>query len=204
MRVIVSLRKMHSILGLMLVIPILGWVMTGMIFIFKPGYDEAYQQLTPKFYAIEQYDFTIPSDKWREVRIVKSVLGQHLLVKTEHQWQHLDWVKFLPMPMPSVEEQIRFLTDAISSNRERYGVIEESKEGGYMTSTGVLLSLNWDTLSIYQSGNDTRFINLFYKIHYLQWLGNKKANIALAVIVLSLLLLLITYGLVLYFRRRIG
>lgn len=199
-----NLRKIHSILGLMLVIPILGWVITGMIFIFKPGYGEAYQQLTPKFYAIEQYDFTIPADKWREVRVVKSVLGKHLLVKEEHQWLHIDEVSFQPMPMPSVEEQILFLSDAISSNIERYGVIEEGKEGVYMTSTGVELSLNWNTLSIYQSGNDTRLINLFYKIHYLQWLGNKKANIALAVIALSSLILLICYGLVLYARRRRG
>lgn len=197
-----NLKKIHTALGLILVIPLLAWIVTGVIFIFKPGYGEAYQQIIPKFYAIDRYDFTIPDNKWSEVRIVQTVLGKHLLVKMEHQWQHVDLVDFTPMPMPSIQEQIRFLTDAISINSERYGVVEEKKGDVYVTSTGVELSLNWDTLSIYQTGNDTRLINLFYKIHYLQWLGNKTANITLAVVGLSLLLCLIFYGVILYLRRR--
>lgn len=204
MSAVLNLKKIHSILGLILVLPIIGWIFTGMIFLFKPGYGEAYQQISPKFYTIDQYDFTIPENSWSEVRVVKTILGDHLLVKAEHQWQHLNLASFKPAPLPSTKDQIRFLTDAISSHSERYGTVEGKEGDVYVTSTGVELSLNWDTLSIYQSGNDTKLINLFYKIHYLQWLGNKKANITLAVVALSLLLLLILYGVVLYFRRRRG
>lgn len=202
MSAVLNLKKIHTTLGLILVIPLIGWVLTGMVFLFKPGYGEAYQQISPKFYAIDHYDFSLPENSWSEVRVVKSVLGNHLLVKDEHQWQHLNLADFKPWPLPSSEDQIRLLTDAIAGHSERYGTVEGRDGDVYVTSTGVELRLNWNTLSIYQSGSDTQLINLLYKIHYLQWLGNKQANIVLAVFGLLLLSLLMSYGVVLYLRKR--
>lgn len=199
---VLNLKKIHTILGLILIVPITGWVITGMIFLFKPGYGEAYEQISPKFYTIDQYGLTIPDTGWSEVRIVRTILGKHLLVKNDHQWQHLNLIDFKPLPIPSIEDQIRLLTDAVSGSRERYGVVESKKGDVFVTSTGVELSFQWDTLRIYQSGNDTKLIDVFYKIHYLQWLGNKTANILLAVLALLMLLFLIGCGVAMFLRRR--
>ena len=94
-------------------------------------------------------------------------------------------------PLPSEDDQIRLLHDAVKKNSHRYGHIEKRLDNAFITSTGVSLHLNWNTLSIQQTGRDTQLINQLYKIHYLQWLGNKQANILLATAALLILTLLV-------------
>lgn len=195
-------KKIHKFIGLLLLAPLLGWIVTGAVFILKPGYAGAYEQISPKFYALENHVVIQPAQAWSEIRILRTVLGQHLLVKIDGQWQHLDPTNLRSPRTPSMEQERRLLIDAISANKERYGEIETRTETGYVTSTGVELTLDWNSLKISQSGYDTKLINRLYKIHYLQWLGNKQGNVVFGVLGLSLLGLLVFYGMALYIRQR--
>ena len=197
-------RKIHKIAGLILVLPFIGWIITGLIFLTKPGYDGAYQQIAPKVYPIEQ-GFTVNTQPgWLELNIKRTILGYHLLVKQGSETLHLDAQNLAIFPQPSESDIILLLEDAIAINRERYGIIspnntERHSQGlnsTYVTTTGVELTLDWNTLSIRQRGLDTKIINTLYKIHYLQWLGQRQINLALGVLGLLGLTLLVYYGVV--------
>ena len=76
------MRKFHKILGLVLVLPFVGWAVTGVFFFIKPGYSEAYQSLKVKSYPISsRLPALTPSPDWQEIRWTESVIGLHLLVK---------------------------------------------------------------------------------------------------------------------------
>lgn len=195
-------NKVHRVLGLVLVLPLLGWIFTGTVFLVKPGYSGAYEMPVPKLYSLEREIAISPHESWTELRVVKTILGEHLLVKVDGAWQNLNINTLEPQSPPAEAQAFLLLDDAISSNRERYGSVELSENGSYFTSTGVELKFNWDSLYISQSGNDTKLIDTLYKIHYLQWLGQKEANAALGLAGLLALTLLVFYGIVLYVRRR--
>lgn len=190
--------------GLILLLPLLGWILTGMVFLIKPGYAAAYEQIRPKLYALENSNPIPVKNSWLEVRFFRTILGDHLLAKMDGKWQHFNAKSLKLQVPPTAKQEALLLSDAISHNNERYGNIKSGGSGLYITSTGVELSLNWDSLSISQKGHDTQLINTLYKIHYLQWLGHKKANIVLGVMGLLLLTLLVCYGVILYVRRRCG
>lgn len=118
------------------------------------------------------------------------------------QWQHINPITLKPITPPNAEEIHLLLADAISVKPQRYGQLEQKKGDTHITTTGVELTLDWNTLSISQQGNDTRLISTLYKIHYLQWLGHKEANKVLGIAGLVALALMVYYGLILYLRRR--
>ena len=61
-----------------MVIPFLGWALTGLVFFIKPGYTEAFEILSIKTYG-NQEPFLVPANSnWLEVRMLKSVLGKIL------------------------------------------------------------------------------------------------------------------------------
>ncbi len=180
----------------------LGWTITGVIFFIKPGYKGAYDQLVVKTYPISQV-LTISSDyEWQEVRLIKTVLGQHLLVKKEDKLVHLDAKSLAEVPMPDKAQLTLLLEDAFTKNPSRYGRVLTVDNDTITTSTGVEVILNWKTLTLRQKGNDSRLINLFYKIHYLQWTPNKEFNQVLGIFGLFLLLTLTVFGIRIYIKGR--
>lgn len=198
----IALRKVHTVVGLILLLPFLGWVLTGAVFLFKPGYDGAYEKINLKFYPVEHRNISLPENAWLEIRLLKTVLGEHLLVKSDGEWQQLNTATFELRAKPSEQAQRQLLMEAISQNHERYGSLERREGDVFITSTGVELRLNWNTLTVHQMGNDTKLIKLLYKIHYLQWLGHEGANKVMGISGLFLLLVLALYGLLLYLRKR--
>ena len=65
-------RNIHKVIGLILVLPMIGWTFTGLIFFLKPGYEGAYEQLALKTYPLEK-SFSIPSSKqWVEARLISA------------------------------------------------------------------------------------------------------------------------------------
>ncbi len=183
-------------------IPILLWVITGFIFLTKPGYQEAYEQLSPRLYPIEQ-SITIPvSGKWSEVRLIRTTLGHHLLVSANGGQKNLHPLSFAEAPLPSKDDLFTLINDATSYNTERYGKAVSVTDNQITTNTGVVISINWQAMTLHQQGSDTKFINTLYKIHYLQWLGETTANKVLGILGLLLLLWLIILGLYNYARAR--
>jgi len=167
----VKTRKLHKITGLILLAPFIAWSLTAVFFLVRPGYEEAYERPQLKQYPLEA-GFSIPANAaWTEVRLFNTILGKHLIVKESGTWRHLDGDTLEEKPYPSETELRLLLEEAFSFNPERYGSIATIDDIGIHTTTGVDITLDWNTLSIFQNGKDTRAIDQIYSIHYLEWTG---------------------------------
>jgi uncharacterized iron-regulated membrane protein len=187
--------RIHKVIGVILTVPLLAWSLTGIVFLIKPGYDGAYEKLVVKTHPMEQ-SFTLgPHESAHEARLTRTVLGYHLLLNGSDGRQHLEPATLKPKALPSEEDTTRLIQDAIAVNPDRYGVIVEFFEGQAITSTDVVITLDWLNLSLAQSGRDTRLIDTLYKMHYLQWLGWPTADVMLGAAGIVLLLLLTGLGL---------
>ena len=187
--------RAHKVIGVILTVPLLAWSLTGIVFLIKPGYDGAYEKLSVKTHPMEK-SFTLgPQENAHEARLTRTVLGYHLLLNGSGGRQHLEPATLKPKALPSDADTARLIQDAIEVNPDRYGVIVEFAEGQAITSTDVVITLDWLNLSLAQSGRDTRLIDTLYKIHYLQWLGWPTADVALGTAGIVLLLLLTGLGL---------
>jgi hypothetical protein len=185
-----------------MLVPFLAWAITGFVFFIKPGYAGAYDLLTPRTYPLEQSAVPLKSDpSWREVRYLRTILGNHLLVRTEDGWSQLDPLTYQPRKRPTNDEVKLLVKDAIALNPRRYGEVSAVSENKITTSSGVEITLNWDTLSLSQRGKDTDRIDLLYKIHYLQWTGIKSVDKVLGMLGIALVIVLTTLGLWLALKR---
>ncbi|MFK7733615.1 MAG: hypothetical protein AB8B48_18490 [Pseudomonadales bacterium] len=194
-------RRYHKLFGMLLILPMLGWVLTGAVFMLKPGYDDAFALLPVKTYPINAPLTIAPDASWREMKLIQTVLGQHLLIAMEESRVHLHPDTLADYVRPSDEDLMRLIDDATSHNRHRYGQIEGISNGIAHTSSGIEISVNWQSLSLHQKGKDTRLINQLYKVHYLQWTPSELLNKLLAVLGLGLLLGLTVLGIRLIIKK---
>ena len=197
-----KVKKLHRWVGIALLLPMLAWPITGFIFLVKPGYKNAYESISIRFYPIEQPLSVKTKNGWEEVRFVKTILGHHLIARDHGGWKHFDPVSLNAISMPDSDVLTRLVEDAVTSNKARYGQITHSDGNIFYTDTGTELTLDWSTLSLKQKGSDTRLIGLFYKIHYLQWTPFEMINQVLGVLGLILLLFLTALGFKLSFTKR--
>ena len=195
-------RKLHKIIGLILLLPMLGWTVTGLVFFIKPGYQAAYQQLSVKQYPLNQTLALTPQAHWQEAKLVTTILGDHLLVKTDSGRLHLDPMTLTEQASPSEQAFKNLLNDAFTRDNKRYGEIVSVEGLSATTNTGDEVTLNWQTLRLSQKGQDTALINLLYQVHYLQWTPSKSVNQVLGILGLILLFLLSMLGLRIYIKQR--
>src|SRR5262249_38722550 len=152
------------------------WAVTGLIFFLKPGYKEAYESLQPRTYGFDnQIDIT-PGSDWLEFRYLRTILGNHLLARTANGWLHLDPNGMVERPPPDEEAVRQLCQDAFSSNPSRYGTVISVDRNRVLTDTGIRVTLDWNRLAFEQRGRDTDRIELFYRLHYLQWTGARRAD----------------------------
>ncbi len=195
-------RQVHRTLGLILLLPFFAWAATGLVFFIKPGYGGAYDMPAVKTYPLTS-PVTIPArEEWLEYRVVRTVLGEHLMVRTESGWSHLDPRTLKPRPRPQAADIARLLNDAFLENPERYGRVADASEQEILTTTGVRVKLYWDTLSLSQRGTDTVWIDRLYKIHYIQWTGIKTLDQILGLSALAGIVGLSLLGLRLFLAGR--
>ncbi len=194
-----KLRKLHRIIGLVMLLPLFGGAITGLVFFLKPGYEGAYELLQPKTYPLDGQVIIKPDPTWLECKYFRTILGHHLLVRTAQGWQHLDPLTLTVKKNPTTDEIKLLLTDAFSSNPSRYGQITELANDAVTTSTQVRISLDWRRLSLQQRGRDTDRIDWLYKLHYLQWTGVKKMDKVIGLVGIALLVILSVLGLLLQF-----
>ena len=178
-----------------------GWGLTGLLFLVKPGYDGAYEVITTKTYPLEQKLNIAPSENWEEVRVIKSVLGNHLLVTVEGKTKQRGFNTLKQRPMPSVTEIAHLVEDAIADKKGRYGAVLSVNGATVYTTTGIEVTVNWDELKLNQIGSDRHFIDWLYKAHYLQWTPWRLANYVLGIVGLLLLVTLTAIGLRLYLKN---
>jgi hypothetical protein len=195
------LRKLHRIIGLVMLLPLVGWAATGAVFFTKPGYGAAYDALAIRTYPLEGPISLRPDPAWREVRHLRTILGLHLLARTDKGWLHLDPVSLQPAARPRDEDVKRLIADAFAVNPSRYGRIVSLDGGTATTDTGAVITFDWNRLALQQRGRDTDRIDRLYKIHYLQWTGEKTVDKFLGLAGLVLLVALGGLGARLAFRR---
>jgi hypothetical protein len=194
-------RALHRIIGLVMLLPLAGWAITGAIFFLKPGYADAYELLQVKTYPLEANIAAQTDPAWLEARFVKTVLGAHLLARTSRGWIHLDPLTRQPRPEPSADDLEELVTDAFSANPERYGRVASIEGNLITTNTGVRIELDWNRLALTQSGKDTDRLDVLYKIHYLQWTGIKGVDKVLGGLGILLVLALSLLGARLFFSK---
>ena len=194
-------RTFHRVIGIILLLPFLGWALTGLVFFIKPGYEGAYEVLSPKTYPLDRGVTINPDPAWLEFRYLRTVLGDHLLVRTEKGWAHLNPADGRPRGKPTGDEIATLLKDAFTANPRRYGSVSRTAGDTVSTDTGVEVTLDWDRLSLQQRGTDTDRIDLLYKIHYLQWTGVTVIDRAVGIIGLALVMALTVLGARLAIRR---
>jgi hypothetical protein len=187
-------RRLHRILGIIMLLPFLGWAATGLVFFLKPGYEGAYEVLSPKTYPLDESLSIHPDSSWLEFRCFRTVLGDHLIVRTADGWRHLNPRDLRPRSLPLEAEIRRLLTDAISTNPARYGKIVSLSGNTARTDTGVEITVDWTSLSLQQKGKDTERINRLYKIHYLQWTGIQSIDRVVAILGIVLVIVLTLLG----------
>jgi hypothetical protein len=194
-------RKIHRCIGIILLLPFLGWAITGLVFFIKPGYAAAYEILSPRTYPLNGALPINPDPAWLEFRFLRTVLGDHLLVRTDRGWQHLNPANKQPRVMPNESEVKLLLKDAFSVNPSRYGNISRVSGDKVWTDTGVEINIDWNRMSLQQRGKDTDRIDLLYRIHYLQWTGVKRLDKIVGLTGLVLVMALTTLGAWLAFKR---
>jgi len=165
-----GVRRFHRLLGIALLVPCILWAATGFLFHWKPGWGAAYASLSLQTYPLSESG-PVADPSWIETRRLRTILGNHLLVKTKNGWQQWDAVLSAPRPAPPDADRLRLFEDAIRSDPARYGRIESLEEWTAITTTGVEISFDWERMRFMQRGRDTRRIDLLYSIHYLQWSG---------------------------------
>src|SRR4029079_9972507 len=101
---------------------------------------------------------------WREARIVRTILGTHVLARTDQGWRNLDAATLQPAPVPPHDQLLRLLEDAFTANPGRYGRVTRIVDRDARTSTGVDVTLDWDRLTLQQRGRDTARIDALYRI----------------------------------------
>lgn len=196
-----AIRKLHRIAGIVMLLPLLGWALTGAMFFLKPGYSGAYETLPVKSYPFESEIKVTPDPAWLEMRLVHTILGEHLLARTSRGWLHYDPRNVQLRNEPSTEEIRALVNDAISTNPTRYGGIRSVEGSHVITDTGIRVDLDWSRLALSQRGADTDRIDALYKIHYLQWTGMKAVDQVLGALGILLVVSLSVLGTILFFRR---
>lgn len=166
-----ALHRKHRLVGITLLLPFVTWAVTGIFFLVRPGYQEAYEQIPVRRYELATNLPMTIDPQWREIRYFRSILGDHLLVNTADRWQHLDAETGEPWPLPRAEELQRLLDDAITFNPGRYGAIAQLQGNQAQTDTGVEIEVHWESATIRQTGRDTRWIDRVYALHYMEWTG---------------------------------
>jgi hypothetical protein len=193
-------RRIHRVFGLLLLLPLAGWCVTGLLFHLKPGWAGAYDMPSLSFEALGTPTEVAAQADWLEMRRLRTLLGEHLLVRTAEQRLHLDPATGAERPLPTAAELTRLL-DAALASRPRYGAVASLQGTEAVTETGVRVSLDWQGLRLSQRGRDTDLIDGLYRVHYLQWTGVDRLDKLLASAGLLLLSLLALLGLRLSFGR---
>src|SRR5437764_10130705 len=106
-------RAMHRVIGVIMLMPLAAWAVTGAVFFIKPGYGAAYEPLPIRTYPIETAINVRPDPSWREVKHLRTILGLHLLARTDKGWVQLDPVTLRPAGPPHGEDVTRLIADAL-------------------------------------------------------------------------------------------
>jgi hypothetical protein len=208
-----SWARLHRYLALVLVVPLVVWSVTGLLFHLKPGWSRAYDMLdaerpleTTQVTSLANVVAMFPEGVQR-IELFGTAIGPLYRVRTDKGGALVDATTGTKRS-PLTEADARTLTtDALSRSREKtaYGEIAKTDVRDdvvrFTFSKGPIVEVSREDARISQHGSDTERINWLYRIHYLQWTGKKTLDRVLAVVGLALIWLVMIPGLVLAWRR---
>ncbi len=227
MNVVISARAAHRVAGAGLLLPLVLWIGTGLLFHVKPGWGEAYEALAappPGAPPWERVVFSPAAVKARGLLDPGPVtLAAHPSGLVAYfgcrggRAAAVDGTSGDPIPPASKDVARAFALAAISASRHAasYGAIVAAEparhhsaltgtEGPaflFRTSGGKRVLVDRVTGEVSQSANLNDRIDLLYRIHYLQWTPWKPVNISLVLTAMLLALLVAASGLRLALTR---
>jgi hypothetical protein len=225
-------RGLHRFLGLSLVLPLVLWTATGLLFHVKHRYAEAYETLrVPMPPTPDLSTFTVPPARATAGGVFDRDCVPRFAIRPDGRggWFGKKNGRGVAVDAASGDllaeapEKISLewakAAVAVSPHAARYGKVEflsSSKRSSPLTlsndpsldlsfSGGKTVTVDRLTGEIVQSGALNDWIDLTYRVHFLQWTPWKPVNVALEVFSIPLVLGLAVSGLLMAFRRgRIG
>jgi uncharacterized iron-regulated membrane protein len=207
-----SWSRVHRWLAVVLVVPLVIWSVTGLLFHLKPGWSRAYDMLS----AERPLDAmpAVPLDAVasaaggppHRLELFGSALGPLYRVTTAAGPVLLDAQLHRRSPL-SVADARTLATDAVahSTHRDAYGPIGATRvdpDTVHVAFAHATVDVDRAAGTISQRGRDTDRIDWLYRLHYLSWTGNRTLDKLLAIVGLALIWLVMVPGLVLFVRRR--
>src|SRR5690606_19535117 len=108
----ISKRRLHRLTGIILLTPLMTWAITGLVFFIQPGYGKAYAPLSVREYPLMDTLEIAPQPDWLEYRVLRSLLGLHVLVRTETGRLHLHADTLQPFTLDEAQRRA-LVSDAI-------------------------------------------------------------------------------------------
>ena len=223
--------RLHRLAGLLLALPVLLWMGTGLLFHVKHRYAEAYEPL-----AVPR-----PPATWAQARLAPAqVVARGLLsdgeplVLLQHPSGRPAWLGLhagaaravdaesgAPLPLADAATARGWARAAVaaSAHAQRYGALEgvapeeaqlpSALLGGralpayaFHFSGGKRVTVGRVTGEVAQTGALNDFIDASYRVHYLQWTPWRAVNLGLLALAVGGMLLLAGTGLRLAVGRR--
>jgi len=179
------LRRCHRILGAVLVLPLLVWTATGLLFLVKPGWRGAYEPLQALREDPVDLGEVVPlalvageAGAVSRVELASTALGPLYRLSGPGLDARLVDARtgaVLSPLAPEAGATIAADAAARAQASARYGAVVDAREDGDAIAVsfegGALVRVGRTDLSLSQSGPDTALIDALYRIHYLQWTG---------------------------------
>jgi uncharacterized iron-regulated membrane protein len=207
-----SWSRVHRWLAIVLVVPLVVWSVTGLLFHLKPGWSRAYDMLdvehpltTTAVAPISTIAATFPS-KISKIELIDTAIGPLYRVSGASGIELVDAVGATRRSPLTADDAQKLAVDAVSRSAERgaYGVVtgtEVTERVVRVKFSNAVVEVGRSSARLSQRGADTDRIDWLYRIHYLQWTGNKTVDRVLAGFGLALIWLVMLPGLVLFVQR---
>ncbi len=206
-----SWAKVHRWLAIVLVVLLAVWSVTGLLFHLKPGWSRAYDMLSAErggpLHPGKLVALATIGDEVTGLELIDTALGPLYRVTTPAGGSLVDASTGLRRSPLSEADARTLALDAVARSRHQaaYGELATITAHGEVWSLrftgGQTIELGTTDARISQRGSDTERIDWLYRIHYLQWTGNKTIDRAFAMFGLALIWAVIVPGLVLFVRR---
>jgi uncharacterized iron-regulated membrane protein len=208
----VSWSRIHRWLAIVLVVPLVIWSITGVLFHLKPGWSRAYDML-----SIDRPLDALPANPPDAIataaggtiihlELTNTALGPLYRVATTAGTVLLDASLHRRSPL-SLEDARTLAADAVahSPHAADYGTLRDARidrNTVRLAFEHANVDIDRDSALLVQRGRDTDRIDWLYRLHYLSWTGNRTLDKLLAIVGLALIWVVMIPGLVLFVRRR--
>ena len=197
-----SWARVHRWLSVVLVVPLAVWSITGLVFHLKPGWARAYDQLAiERPTTLHPASLAPPPADVQSLELFDTVLGPLYRIDGARL---VDARTGQPRVL-SPDDARALAADAVARSPHAYGaagaVTSDDATVHIAYGSGVRVDVSRADARISQRGSDTDRIDWLYRLHYLQWTGNRTLDRVIAVAGLVLIWMVFVPGLVLFVRR---